>query len=88
VIRRRVLVHGHVQGVFFRDTTRRLAVQRGVAGWVRNRAGGTVEAVFEGEQDSVEALVRFCGHGPAGASVARLEIAEEESEGLTGFRIV
>jgi len=88
VIRRRVLVHGHVQGVFFRDTTRRLAVERGVAGWVRNRRDGTVEAVFEGEHDSVEALVRFCEHGPHGASVSRLEVIDEESEGLTGFRVM
>jgi acylphosphatase len=88
VIRRRVLVHGRVQGVFFRDTTRRLAVEHRVAGWVRNRRDGTVEAVFEGEQDSVEALVRFCERGPAGASVSRLEVTEEQSEGLTDFRVV
>jgi acylphosphatase len=87
VIRRRVLVHGHVQGVFFRDTTRRLAAERGVAGWVRNRRDGTVEAVFEGERNSVETLVRFCEQGPHGASVSRLEVIEEESEGLTGFRV-
>ena len=77
MIRRRVLVQGHVQGVFFRDTTRRLAVER-----------GTVEAVFEGEHDSVDALVRFCEHGPHGASVSRLEVIEEEREGLTGFRVM
>jgi acylphosphatase len=88
VIRRRVLVHGHVQGVFFRDTTGRLAVERGVAGWVRNCRDGTVEAVFEGGHDAVEALVRFCEHGPGGASVSRLEVIEEESEGLTGFRVM
>lgn len=88
MIRRRVLVHGRVQGVFFRDTTRRLAVERGVAGWVRNRADGAVEAVFEGEGDAVQTLVVFCGHGPRGAAVDRLEVAEQEPEGLTGFRIV
>ena len=88
MIRRRVLVHGQVQGVFFRDTTRRLAVQRGVAGWVRNRADGAVEAVFEGEEEAVQALLRFCENGPSGASVERLETFEEQGEGLTGFRVV
>jgi len=87
VIRRRVLVHGHVQGVFFRDTTRRLATRHGVAGWVRNRADGAVEAVFEGEAAAVEKLVSFCGHGPHGASVDQVEVSEQEPEGLSGFRI-
>jgi len=57
VIRRRVVVHGRVQGVFLRDSTRRLAVQRGLAGWVENRSDGAVEAAFEGEADAVERLV-------------------------------
>ena len=87
-VARRVRVHGSVQGVFFRDTTRRRAESRGVAGWVRNCADGTVEAVFEGEPDAVDALVRFCERGPRGASVQRLEVTEEESEDLTGFRVV
>ena len=60
----RVVVHGHVQGVFFRDSVRRTARERGVAGWVRNRRDGTVEAVFEGEPDAVEAIVASAG-GPA-----------------------
>ena len=55
----RVVVHGRVQGVFFRDTVRRAARDRGVAGWVRNRRDGAVEAVFEGEPDAVEALVEL-----------------------------
>ena len=59
MIRRRVIVHGFVQGVFFRDSTRRLAQRHGVTGWVANRADGAVEAVFEGEADAVERLVAF-----------------------------
>ena len=87
MIRRRVVVHGRVQGVFFRDTMRRMAQSRGVAGWVRNTPERTVEAVFEGEPQAVESMVRFCHHGPRGASVSRVEVAEEAPEGLTGFAI-
>jgi acylphosphatase len=87
VIRRRVVVHGHVQGVFFRDTTRRMARERGVAGWVRNRPDGLVEAVLEGEPDAVEALVEFARSGPRGAVVERVEVSEEDPERLEGFEI-
>ena len=85
MIRRRVVVHGQVQGVFFRDSTRRLAEREGVAGWVRNRADGAVEAVFEGEPAAVERLVRFARKGPRGAQVERVDVAQEEPEGLRGF---
>jgi acylphosphatase len=87
VIRRRLIVHGRVQGVFFRDTTRRRAASRGVAGWVQNRPEGTVEAVFEGEPEAVGAMVAFCREGPPGARVERLEMSEEEPEGLAGFQV-
>jgi acylphosphatase len=87
MIRRRVIVHGRVQGVFFRDSTRRMAQQRGVAGWVSNRSDGAVEAVFEGDTEAVERLVAFTGEGPRGAQVERVEVSEEEPEGLTGFSI-
>jgi acylphosphatase len=87
VIRRRVIAHGFVQGVYFRDSTRRLAQQRGVAGWVRNRWDGTVEAVFEGEPEAVEQLVGFMDEGPRGAAVDRIEVFEEEPEGLSGFGV-
>jgi acylphosphatase len=87
VVRRRVVVHGSVQGVFFRDTTRREARRRGVAGWVSNRFDGTVEAVFEGEPDAVADVVRFCERGPRGADVTRVEASDEPVEGLTGFGI-
>ena len=85
MIRRRVVVHGHVQGVFFRDSTRRLAEREGVAGWVRNRTDGAVEAVFEGEPAAVKRLVRFARKGPQGAQVERVDVAQEEPEGLRGF---
>jgi acylphosphatase len=85
VIRRRVVVHGLVQGVFFRDSTRRLAQRHGVAGWVANRRDGAVEAVFEGEADSVERLVAFSRAGPRGAQVDSVEVSEEEPEDLLGF---
>ena len=85
--RRRVIVHGFVQGVFFRDTLRRRAQSAGVAGWARNNPDGTVEAVFEGPEADVERLVRFAQKGPRGAQVERVEIFGEEAEGLTGFAI-
>jgi acylphosphatase len=86
-MRRRVVVHGAVQGVFFRDTTRRRAEQHGLVGWVRNNPDGTVEAVFEGTEADVERLVRFAHDGPSGARVERVEVFEEEPESLSGFSI-
>jgi acylphosphatase len=85
MIRRRVVVHGRVQGVFFRDSTRRLAQQHRVAGWVANRWDGTLEAVFEGDDDGVRRLVRFAHEGPRGAEVERVEVFEEDLEGIDGF---
>ena len=87
VIRRRVIVRGLVQGVFFRDSVRRLAERHGVNGWVANRSDGAVEAVFEGEADAVERLVAFSREGPRGARVDSVEVAEEEPEGLVGFAV-
>jgi acylphosphatase len=87
LIRKRVIVHGRVQGVFFRDTTRRMARSRGVSGWVRNNPDGSVEAAFEGSADAVDAVVQFAREGPRGASVERVEVADEEPEGLTDFRV-
>lgn len=86
MVRRRVIVHGRVQGVFFRDTTRRAAESRGVSGWARNRDDGAVEAVFEGPEEAVDSLVEFSRNGPARAEVVRVEIFEEPPEGLSGFR--
>jgi acylphosphatase len=87
VIRRRVVVHGFVQGVGFRDTVRWRAQQRGVSGWVRNRGDGAVEAAFEGDPDSVERMVELMYEGPRGAAVERVDVSEEEPEGLGGFAI-
>jgi acylphosphatase len=86
-VRKRVVVSGRVQGVFFRDSTRRKASSRGVAGWVTNRPDGAVEAVFEGDSDAVESLVGFARAGPRGADVADVEVTDEEPEGLSGFEI-
>jgi acylphosphatase len=88
LVRRRVVVTGHVQGVFFRDTTRRRAAEHGVAGWVTNRRDGAVEAVFEGARRDVSALVDFCGRGPSGARVEHVDAVAEEPEGITGFRVL
>ena len=85
--RARVIVSGEVQGVFFRDTTRRKATSRGVAGWVRNNPDGSVEAVFEGHPEAVGALVEFCREGPRGAQVDDLQVSEEQPEGLEGFEV-
>lgn len=87
MIRRRVVVRGFVQGVFFRDSTRRLAQQHRVSGWVANRADGAVEAVFEGDEEAVERLVAFSRRGPRGAQVESVEVSDEEPEGLSGFAV-
>ena len=86
-VRRRVRATGRVQGVFFRDSTRREAERRGVAGWATNRDDGSVEAVFEGPQDAVDALVEFTRSGPGHAQVEALDVAAEEPEGLRGFDV-
>jgi acylphosphatase len=82
-----VVIGGLVQGVFFRDSLRRLAGQNSVSGWARNTPQGTVEAVFEGEPDGVERLVSFARNGPPHARVDHVEVYEEEPEGLSGFSI-
>jgi acylphosphatase len=87
VRRRRVIIHGRVQGVSFRDTLRRRAESRGVAGWVTNRGNGTVEAVLEGREADIEALLGFCRQGPARAEVDRVDVRAEAPEGLTEFKI-
>jgi acylphosphatase len=86
-IRRRVVVSGRVQGVWFRGATAEQARARGVDGWVRNRGDGSVEAVFEGPAAAVLALVAFCRRGPPASRVASLEVAEEEPEALAGFEV-
>ena len=86
-VARRVVVHGQVQGVFFRDSTRREAERLGVAGWVTNRDDGTVEALLEGEAGAVERLVAWCREGPRHASVERVDVQDATPEGVSGFAV-
>lgn len=86
--RARVVVSGRVQGVGFRMATRERARSRGVAGHVRNLPDGTVEAVFEGDADAVDALIAWCSRGPSGARVDDVKVELETSTGATGFRAV
>jgi acylphosphatase len=85
--RKRVVAHGRVQGVFFRDSTRREAAAAGVAGWVRNRGDGAVEAVFEGDGDAVGRMVEFVKGGPGSSDVDGVDVHDEEPEGLDGFDV-
>jgi acylphosphatase len=87
MVRRRVVVHGQVQGVFYRDSCRREAGRLGVTGFVRNLDDGTVEAVFEGDQDAVSTMLDWASSGPMRAQVSRVDVAEEEPEGLTDFQV-
>jgi acylphosphatase len=86
-VRRRAIVQGRVQGVWFRDSTRERAIAHGVCGWVRNRPDGAVEAVLEGSPEAVEHVVRFLRTGPPHAHVERIELVGEQPEGLSGFEI-
>jgi acylphosphatase len=86
-IARRVVVAGRVQGVFFRDSTRAEAERAGVAGWVRNRDDGTVEALFEGPAAAVEALVAWCRTGPPRAAVEDVRVEDADPAGHEGFAI-
>ncbi|MBV9309496.1 MAG: acylphosphatase [Solirubrobacterales bacterium] len=85
--RRRIIVRGEVQGVFFRDSTQDRAQAEDVSGWVRNRSDGAVEVVAEGAPDAVERMVDFCREGPGRAQVQDVEVSEEEPEGLSGFEV-
>ena len=86
-IRRRLLVHGQVQGVFFRDSTREAAENEGVNGWAANHRDGSVEVVLEGPEPAVRAVAEFCRLGPARARVDRVDERPETPEGLRGFEI-
>jgi acylphosphatase len=88
VIRRRIVVHGRVQGVFFRDSVRQQAAAHGLSGTVRNRDDGTVEVALEGMADDVQAVVEFCRQGPEQARVNDLDVREEDPEGLSGFEVL
>ena len=85
--RRHVVISGEVQGVSFRDATRREAERAGLAGWVGNRDEGSVEAVFEGDADAAERLVEWCRSGASSADVDGVEASEEEPQGESGFEV-
>lgn len=87
VARRRVTVDGRVQGVGYRQSCAAAARRRSLAGWVRNRRDGRVEAVFEGPLAGVTYMVEWCRSGPPAARVDRVEVAVEEPEALSGFRV-
>jgi acylphosphatase len=87
VVRRRVLLTGRVQGVWFRESCREVADRLGVAGSVRNCADGSVEVIAEGPPQEVQALVAWCRQGPRAAEVTGVEVTEERPEGLVGFRV-
>ncbi len=76
-----VFVSGRVQGVFFRQKTKQQAESFGVTGWVRNLPDGRVEAVFEGEEEAVKALVEYCHHGPSYARVTNIDASWEDYRG-------
>jgi acylphosphatase len=77
----RLVAHGRVQGVWFREGMRQEAERLGVAGWVRNRRDGTVEAVAQGPPEAVEALIAWARRGPEAAEVERLDVADAPGEG-------
>lgn len=85
--RARVTVRGRVQGVFFRAEASSRARSLGLAGWVRNLPDGSVEAVFEGEQERVASMLRWCGHGPAGARVDSVGVEWEPPSGDEAFEV-
>ncbi len=87
--RAHIFVSGRVQGVFFRQKTKQQAESLGIRGWVKNLDDGRVEAVFEGEEEAVEALVDFCKKGPKGANVAGVKIDREQFLGeFDDFEVV
>ena len=79
--RAHLIVHGMVQGVWFRGGTQDLARSNGVTGWVRNNADGTVEAVLEGDEGAVRAVVDWCRRGPPGARVDRVDVEWADHSG-------
>lgn len=86
-VRRRLRARGRVQGVFFRDWTRRAAQDSGVAGWAANREDGSVEVVLEGPPEAVRRVAELVRQGPGRARVESVDERDEEPEGLAGFEI-
>jgi acylphosphatase len=88
-VRAHVFVRGRVQGVFFRQNTQHQAEILGVKGWVRNLPDGSVEAIFEGDETSVNRIVEYCRHGPSPAKVQNFEVRYENHSGkFEGFTIL
>jgi len=86
-VRRQITIKGDVQGVNFREATRRKATEAGVAGWVTNLPNGSVEAVFEGPPEAVDQLVEFCQVGPTAASVESVDVSDDQPQGISGFDV-
>ena len=87
VVRHHLYVSGDVQGVFFRDSCKRISEEAGVAGWARNNPDGRVEVVLEGELSAVRSVMDWCRTGPDMASVDSVHVDEEEPRGEDGFSI-
>ncbi|MFB6300512.1 MAG: acylphosphatase [Halobacteriales archaeon] len=85
--RAHVFVSGTVQGVYYRATTRDTAREHGVDGWVRNLDDGRVEAVFEGPEDAVEAMIEWCHEGSPTAEVEAVDVEYEDPRGIDGFEV-
>ena len=85
--RAHVYVSGQVQGVSFRDATRQQAEELGLGGWVHNLQDGRVEAVFEGESETVRQMIEWCESGPSSADVDDVSVEQETPEGLSGFEV-
>lgn len=85
VVARHLLIHGRVQGVWFRASVRDEARRHGVSGWAANRADGSVEAFLEGPADAVAAVERYCGAGPPRAEVTRVDASDADPAGAVGF---
>jgi acylphosphatase len=82
-----VKIHGRVQGVGFRYAVVARARSLDLAGWVRNRSDGSVEAAFEGDDERVRSMVDWCRRGPAGAQVQSVDVDWQEPEGESGFTV-
>ena len=80
-------MRGFVQGVGFRYATRTRAAALGLGGWVSNRPDGSVEAVFEGEEEAVESMVAWCREGPRGARVEAVDVERESPRGDRAFAV-
>ncbi len=88
MVRARLLISGAVQGVGYRYSCRREAGARGLSGWVRNLPDGRVEALLQGPEETVQAMIAWCRRGPSDAEVADVAVAYEEAgDDLEGFRI-